>query len=142
LKENCGIAIHEVGLAVDGESQRLEQPLDQIHDVFVIGIGPIAFEHREFRIVPGRHAFVAEVAVDFEHLVGESGHQRTLEIEFRRNAQEHVELECVVVRLEGLGRGAAIDGMQHRRLDFHEAVIFHEAANAGDDLRALLETHL
>jgi hypothetical protein len=70
------------------------------------------------------------------------GDQRPLEIEFRRDAQEHVELECVVVGLEGLGRGAAIDRMQHRRLDLHEAVVFHEAADAGDDLRALLETQL
>jgi hypothetical protein len=112
------------------------------HDVFVIGIGPVAFEHREFGIVPGRNAFIAEVAVDLEHLVGQPGDQRALEIEFRRDAQVHVELECVVVRLEGLGRGAAIDGMQHRRLDLHEAVILHEAADAGDDLRALLETQL
>jgi hypothetical protein len=92
--------------------------------------------------VPGRNAFIAEVAVDLEHLVGQPGDQRALEVEFRRDAQVHVELECVVVRLEGLRRCAAIDGMQHRRLDLHEALVLHEAADTRDDLRALLETQL
>ncbi|MOA70097.1 hypothetical protein D3C78_1987200 [compost metagenome] len=32
--------------------------------------------------------------------------------------------------------------MQHRRFDFHEAVFFHEVADAGDDLAALLEAEL
>ncbi|MNE32729.1 hypothetical protein D3C80_1263530 [compost metagenome] len=60
------------GRAVQGNRQRLEQPLHETHDVFVVGIGPIALHHGEFRIVPCGNAFVAEVAVDFEHLVGKA----------------------------------------------------------------------
>ncbi|MNJ81303.1 hypothetical protein D3C77_800420 [compost metagenome] len=57
---------------MQGNRQRLEQTLNETHDVFVVGIGPIALHHGEFRIVPGGDAFVAEVPVDFEHLVGKT----------------------------------------------------------------------
>ena len=127
---------------MDRQGQPLEQSFDQPHDVFIVGIGPVAFQHGEFGIVPGRHALIAEVAVDLEDLVGQPGDKRTLEVQLGRNAQVHVELERVVVCLEGLRRCAAIDRMQHRGFNFHETFVFHEAADAGDDLRALLEAEL
>ncbi len=67
-----------------------------------------------------RHAFVAEVAVDFEHAL-EAAHHQALEVQLgamRRNISWSSALWCVV---EGLGIGAAGDGVQHRRFDFQEA---------------------
>jgi len=127
---------------MDGHRQLREHALDEIHDVLVIRIGPVALHHGEFRIVPGGDAFVAEVAVDLEDLVRQARYQRALEIEFRRDAQVHVHLQRVVMGLERLGGRTAVDRLQHGRLDFHEAVVFHEAAHARDDLRTLLEAQL
>ena len=38
--------------------------LGQFHDLQIIGVGPIEFKLREFRVVLERNAFVAEVASD------------------------------------------------------------------------------
>ena len=76
-----------------------------------------------------RDAFVAEVAVDLEHAL-EAADDQALQVQLRRDAQEHLHVERVVVRDERLGRGAARDRVQHRRLDFHEAVLDHEVGGS------------
>ena len=50
-----------------------------------------------------------------------------------RDAQIEVDVERVVVGDEGLGRGAAGDRVQHRRLDFEIAARDEMAAHRGDD---------
>ena len=91
-------------------------------------------------------AFVAKVAVDLEHLL-EAAHDQTLEVELRRNAQEQLHVERVVVGGKGFGRGAAGDGMHHRRLHLEEAVADHVIANrlhhaaAGHEGEARLLVH-
>jgi hypothetical protein len=91
----------------------------------------------------GESAFVAEVAIDLEHLLEAADHQ-ALEVELGRDAQEQFHVERVVVGGEGLGRGAAGDGMHHRRFDFEEAVMHHVIADrldhpaAGDEGEARL----
>ena len=80
-------------------------------------------------------AFVAEAAVQFEDAF-KAAHHETLEVEFRRNAQVLIDVERIVMRDEGLGVGAARDRVEHRRFDFNEAVIFHEAANGAHGLKA------
>ena len=80
-------------------------------------------------------AFVAEAAVQLEDAF-KTAHHKTLEIEFRRNAQVLIDVERVVMRDEGFGVGAARNRVEHRRFDFDEAVLFHEAANGAYGLKA------
>jgi hypothetical protein len=55
-----------------------------------------------------------------------AAHQQALEVQLRRDAQEHLLIQRVVVRLERLGVGATRDRVQHRRLDLQEIVRHHE----------------
>ena len=93
----------------------------QVHHRGVIDIGLVELERGEFRVVARRQALVAEAAVDLEHLVGEPADHQPLQMQFRRDAQVEVDVERVVMGDEGLGRGAAGDRVQHRRLDFEIA---------------------
>ena len=115
-----------------------DQRLGEVHQVAVIAIGLVELHHGELGVVPGRQAFVAEIAVDLEHLLEAADHQ-TLEIQLRCDAQEQLHVERVVVGGEGLRRGAAGDGVHHRRFDFEKVALDHEGANGLDDLRAAHE---
>ena len=53
-------------------------------------------------------ALVAELPPDLVHPV-ETAHDTLLEVQLRRDAHRHVQLQVVVVRLEGLGRGTTGD---------------------------------
>ena len=81
-----------------------------------------------------RKAFVAEVAVDFEHLL-EAADDQALQVKLGRDTQKLLHIERVVVGDERLGRGAAGDRMHHRCFDFHEAVTDHVIADRRDDGR-------
>src|SRR5439155_5532103 len=96
------------------------QFLDEIRYLFEIRIGPVGFQHGEFRIVFSGNAFVAKVAVDFKDFV-EPTHQQPFQIKLRRNEQVEIETNRFVVRAERLGRRAASDGLQDWRLDFQKA---------------------
>ncbi len=93
----------------------------------------VELEHGELGVVPRGHALVAEVAVDFEDLLEAPDHQ-ALEVQLRRDAQVHRQVQRVVVGLERLGRRAARDHLQHRGFHFEEAALGEELADVGDDL--------
>jgi hypothetical protein len=112
-----------------------EQAFGEVHQRVVVRIRLVELHHREFGVVARREAFVAEVAVDLEDLL-EAADDQALEVQLRRDAQELLHVERVVVGDEGLGRGAAGDRVHHRRFDFHEAVAGHEVADRRDDERA------
>src|SRR5690242_21318994 len=92
--------------AADFLSQMTDQLFDEIRHLFKIRIRPIGFEHREFRIMFSGDAFVAKVAIDFEHLV-EAGYQQTFKIKLQRNAEIKIDAERVVTCFERLSRGAS-----------------------------------
>ena len=112
-----------------------QQPLGEVHQPPVLVVRGVELHHRELGVVARRQPLVAEVAVDLEHAVEAADHQ-PLQEQFRRDAQVHVDVERVVVRDEGLGRRAARDHLQHRRLDFEEALVDHELAHRRDRLAA------
>ena len=119
-----------------GLARRVAQHrLGEVHQVVVVPVGRIELHHREFGVVPHRDAFVAEAAVDLEHALEAADHQ-PLQVQLGRDAQEHLLVERVVVRDEGLGVGAARDRVQHRRLHLQEAVLDHEVADRADGLAA------
>ena len=95
----CDLDARCVSEPHDFLSEITNQFFNQIRDFLEIGIGPVAFEHREFRIVLARNAFVAEVAVHFEDLV-EPADEQTFQIKLRRNAQIKIEPERLVMGAE------------------------------------------
>src|SRR3712207_8450263 len=56
--------------------------------IAVVPVRLVELEHRELRVVPGRDAFVAEVAVDLEDLL-EAADDETLEVQLGRRSEEH-----------------------------------------------------
>ena len=124
-------AVGQGGGAVRIDGGLADDGFREVHQPFVVGVGRVEFHHREFRVVTDRHAFIAEVAVDFEHAV-EAAHDQALQVQLGRDTQEHLHVQRIVVRDEWFGRGAARDRVQHRRFHFHELVLFHEAADRRD----------
>ena len=112
------------------------QFFDEVRHLLEIGICPVGFEHGEFRIVLSGNAFVAEVPVDFENLV-EPAYQQTFQIQLRRDAQIKIEAERLVMRAERLGRGAAGDGLQNRRLHFQKAALLEKTPGLANNRDAL-----
>lgn len=93
------VAVGHVGGTEHRLGQLAEQFLGQVHVVFVVGVGLVELEHGEFGVVPGRDAFVTEVAVDLEDLLETADHQ-ALEVQLRGDAQEHGHVQRVVMGLE------------------------------------------
>ena len=69
----------------------------------------------------GEMPSLRKTAADLEHLLEAADHE-ALQVQLGRDAQVEVGVERVVVGDEGPGRGAAGDGVQHRRLDLDEAL--------------------
>ena len=86
----------------------------------------------------GVHALVAEDAADLVDLL-KAADDQALEIELRLDAQVHRDVQCVVVRDEGTGVRADLDGLQHGRVDLEEALAVQKLAQRLDDLAALDE---
>ncbi len=138
---------HQVDLAAlvgdGGDPERLarnlaEKLLDARHQVMVVAVRAIELQHREFGIVARRNAFVAEIAVDLEHLFESADHQ-PLQIELGRDAQVELHVERVVMGDERPRGRAARNRMHHRRFDFEVALREEKIAHRLDDARALDE---
>ena len=82
--------------------------------------------------------FVTEVTVDFEHTVETTDHQ-TLQVQFRRDTQVHVQVQGVVMGDERTRRRAARDHLHHWGFHFHKVAVDHELADTGHDLGANFE---
>jgi hypothetical protein len=98
----------------------------------VLAIRLVELEHRELGVVLRRDPFVAEVPVDLVDPLEAADHE-ALQIELRRDPQEELHIERVVVRHERPGERASGKGLHHRRLDFEVAASVQEAANAVED---------
>ena len=112
----------------------LEHALDEVHEIAVVGVRLVELEHRELGVVPRRQPLVAEIAVDLVHAL-EAADDQPLEIELRRDAQVHVDVERVVMRQERPRDRAAGDRLHHRRLDLEEVERIEEAAQVLHDPR-------
>src|SRR6185312_15688289 len=106
----------------------LDELFGEVHQVVVVSVGLVELEHGELGVVPGADAYVAEVAVDLVDAV-EAADDEALQVKLRRDAEEEVDVEFVVVRGEGARGGPASDGLHHRRLDFEVAACVEEGAN-------------
>ena len=109
--------------------------LGEVHQVVVVPVRRVELHHRELGVVADRDSLVAKAPVDLEHAL-EAADDEALQVELGGDAQEHLLVERVVVGDERLRVGAARDRMEHRRLDLHEAVLDHEAADRRQRLAA------
>ena len=75
------------------------QLLGQRHQLLVVGVGLVELEHRELGVVLRRDALVPEVARDLVDAL-EAADDEPLQIQLRRDAQEEIHVERVVVRHE------------------------------------------
>ena len=124
--------VHHLRGAVDGIGHGAQCLLDPVHEVVIVTIGEIQLEHGELGVVAGGQPFVAEVAVDFVDAL-EAADDEALQIQLRRDPQVHVHIERIVMRDEGLGRGAAGNRLHHGRLDFEEVERIQVTAQEADD---------
>ena len=67
----------------------LDQRLDQLHHVAVVGVRLVALEHRELGVVLARDALVAEVAADLVDAV-EPADDQPLQVQLVRDAQVEI----------------------------------------------------
>ena len=135
--ERLALILH-LARAADHVRDALEHPLHHVHQIAVVGVGLVQLEHGEFRVVPRRQPFVAEVAIDLVHAL-EAADDEPLQVQLGRDSQVHIDVERVVVRDERLGDCAARNHLQHRRLDFHEVERIEEPAKVLHDARACAE---
>ena len=99
--------------------------------VLVVRVGLVPLDHRELGVVLERDALVAEVLAELVDAL-QAADDAALEVELGRDAQVEVAVERVVVRDERPRQRAAVERLQHRRLDLEEALVVEVAADRGD----------
>src|SRR6185295_3166560 len=121
------------------EHRGAQHLLTEIHHLVRVSIRPVKLQHRKLRIVSTVDPFVAEVAIEFIDLL-KTTYQQTLQVQLRRDASVKIYVERVVMCLERPCRSASCLGSEHRSLDFHVAMVFENAAQLANNLRAALES--
>ena len=114
---------------------RDEQLLYQEHHVRVVRVRLVPLEHRKLGVVRAIDALVPKVVADLVHGV-EAADDQPLEIELIRYAQEERHVERVVVRRERARRCAAVERLQHRRLDLEKAFGIEKGSERADHFRS------
>ena len=110
---------------------RRQHLLGQRHQLTILAVGLVELEHRELGVVLRGDPLVAEVAVDLVDPL-ETADRQPLEIQLRRDAQEQVHVERVVMRHERPRQRAAGNRLHHRRLDLEIAAAVQKGANRGE----------
>ena len=82
---------------------RFDHPLGDVHHSLVVGVRLIQFEQGELGVVFGVGALVAEHPSDLVHPVKSTDNQ-AFEVQLKRNAHIHVDVERIVVGDERAGR--------------------------------------
>ena len=122
-----------------GAARRLragaEQALGPLHHAAVVGVGLVHLQRGELRVVPHVHPLVAEDAADFIHAL-HAAHNQALEVQFRRDAQVHVDVQRVVVGDERPRGRPAGDGVEDRGLHLDVAQAVQHGADGADDAAA------
>ena len=76
---------------------------------------------------------VAEVAVDFVHPI-QTAHSQALQVQFRGDPQEQIDIQRVVMRLKGPCQCTAVERLHHRGFDFDVTALLEARAELPDDL--------
>ncbi len=113
--------------------QGAQHLFSQIHQIIVVCIRHIEFQHGEFRVMTNRDTFVTEVTVDFIHTL-ETTHNQTFQIQLWCDTQIHVDIQRIVVRDERTSRSTTRNDLHHRGFHFHEAFAVQEVTDTVDYL--------
>ena len=130
--------VGHIGGAQGLHGHELVELLHHLHDFLVVGVGLVGLHAGELRVVGGVHALVAEDAAHLVHPL-KAAHDQALEVQLGFNAQEHGQVEGVVVGAEGPGRRADFQRVQHGGVHLQVAPAVQELAHGGDDGAALAE---
>ena len=84
----------------------------------------------------GVHTLVAEDAANLVHLA-EAAYDQPLQVQLGLDAQEHVDVQRVVVRYKGAGGGADFQRVQNRRVHLQKARTVKIGADFAQDLGTL-----
>ena len=95
---------------------------DEVHHALVVGIGLIHLHRGEFGVVEGVHALVAEDTADLVHALQPADYQ-PLQIELGLYAKVHVDIQRVVMRLEGARRRAYLERGEYGRINLQIAEV-------------------
>ena len=95
------------------------------HYVVVVGVGLVAFQQGELRVVVLVDAFVAKDPANLVDLV-EPAHNQPLQVQFGGNAQVELLVQGVVVGDEWPCVGAGGHRHQHRRINLQKAALVEE----------------
>ena len=115
-----------------------QEVFKQIHHVVKIGVGLIELNGRELGVVLRVHALIAEDAADLVDALNAADY-KALEVELGCDAQEHVDIQRVVMGYERTRCCAAGNGVKYGRFDLHKASAVEEGADIAYELRADLE---
>src|ERR1700688_3720312 len=96
--------------ASDVGGQQRKKIFVEVHQIAIVAVGLVKFQHGEFGIVLRRNSFIAEIAIDLVNAVKTSDGQ-SFQIELRGDAQVKVHVQRVVMGYEWTGGSAAGDGM-------------------------------
>ena len=107
-----------------------DQQLEVVGGLLVVGVGLVPLEHRELGVVLRRDALIAEVLAQLVDPV-DAADDAALQVELGRDPQVEVAVERVVVGGERPRQRAAVERLQHRRLDLDEAALVEPAPDLG-----------
>ncbi len=127
--------ITNFGGAVDILRQCAQHLFGQIHQIIVVCIRHIEFQHGEFWVMTNRDTFVTEVTVDFIHTL-ETTYDQTFQIQLWCDTQIHVDIQRIVVRDKWTRRRTTRNHLHHRGFYFHEAFAVQEITDTVDHLIA------
>ena len=124
--------------AADVHGHGLHHVLHQVHHAVKIGVGLIQLDGSEFRVVGGVHAFVPE---DAAHLVDSvhAAHDQPLQVQLRLDTQHHVDVQGVVMGVEGARGSADLKGGQDGGVHLQEAPAIQKMPQLPQDLAPLHE---
>ena len=106
----------QLGRTEDGLGDAGDQVLEADGGVVVVRVGLVPLEHRELGVVLVGDPLVAEVLAELVDPV-DAADDQALEVELGRDPQEEVAVKRVVMGGERARKGAAVERLEHRRLD-------------------------
>ena len=128
-------------LAVDGDTDGLQEFLCERHHPVVVLILHVEFHAGKLRVVVAVHALVAEVLADFVNTL-ETAYDQTFQIQLSGDSHIHILIQRVEMRDERTRRRAACNHLKRRRFHFGVAGLVEHFAHRANHRCTLQECFL
>ena len=109
--------------------------LDQLHDVAVVGVGPVQLQHGELGIVTGGDPLVAEHPGNLIHPL-QPAYYQPFQVQLGSDPQEQLHVQRVVMGAERPGQRAAGHRVEYRGLHLDKRPILQPPPGERHHLRA------